>query len=139
MREDQKRKLALLLIVIVILGSFGGWLYVQRQLPNDNNLFWLVSGHCDTNDNETYSVILGGVNFTFLYKAFAPLDAGIPVFFKVTFPDGTIEFLENVIGGGMLTPPRIVLSSHTSPQAAIVCSYGREHEQWYGWYYAVSL
>ncbi len=134
------KRIGILVILIAVVGLLVGWSYMQRQLPTENNPFWLVSGHYDSNGNETYSIMLGEVNFTFLYvEEMFVTDVPIPVHFMVEFPDGTIEYLENTIGGMLKLPPRIVMSDHLTPQAAIVSAYDDSHEGWYGWYYAISL
>ncbi|MFW9979869.1 MAG: hypothetical protein ACFFEJ_17435 [Candidatus Thorarchaeota archaeon] len=138
MLEGKKKRLGLLMILIVVVGTLGGILLIQRMVPSQNSLFWNISESYDTNGNETYSVIFNDINFTFLYTEETPLDVPIPVHFRVDFPDGTTEYIANTIGGLMMQPPRIVMSVHLKPQVAIVCSFGDSHEDWYSWYYAVS-
>ncbi len=136
--KGMKQKLALLVISIVVGGLLGVSLAIERERPTPNNIFWVVSGHQDSNGNVSYSVILRGVNFTFLYRDKPPMDAPIIVYFRVDFLDGTTEYLMNTIGGLTTAGARIVMSDHVFPQAAIVSKYATSNEEWYGWYYAVS-
>lgn len=127
------------MISISVTGLLVASLEIQKQMPAPNNVFWVVSGHQDSNGNVSYSVILRGVIFTFLYRDDQPItDASIAVHFRVDFPDGTTEYLVNTIGGLTSIEPRIVMTDHVFPQAAIVSKYAATDEAWYGWYYAVS-
>ncbi|MFW9967504.1 MAG: hypothetical protein ACFFEA_10160 [Candidatus Thorarchaeota archaeon] len=106
------------------------------QIPDSDQL-WQTSESHQLTGNASFTVNVLSVEFTFLFREDVPLDAPIPLHFRVTFIDGTIEYLETSVNGLLMQPPRVVFTNHTSPQAAIVLAYG--HEEWYSWYYAVSL
>lgn len=109
-----------------------------NQIPGSDE-YWHTSDSYQMTSNESFTVIVLSVEFTFLFYEVVPLDVPIPLHFKVTFPNDTTEYLETTVGGLMMQPPRIVFTNHTSPQAAIVSAYGNVHEEWNSWYYAVSL
>jgi hypothetical protein len=106
------------------------------QIPGSGQL-WQASESHQLTGNESFTVYVLSVEFTFLFREEVPLDAPIPLHFSVTFSDGIIEYLETTVNGLLMQPPRVVFTNHTSPQAAIVSAYG--HDDWYSWYYAVSL
>jgi len=136
-----KRKFRLLIVLslVLILGIFTIVPQVLRfeQIPGSNKL-WYVSEAYRVTDNESFTVVFHSVEFTFQYEEEMPLDAPIPIHFIVTFSDGAVENLTTSIGGLLMQPPRIVMTNHTNPQAAIVSAYG-DAEEWYSWYYAVSF
>jgi hypothetical protein len=126
--------LVLGLSIIVIVPRV---LYIS-QIPGSNEL-WHTSESYQLTGNESFTVIVLSVEITFLYREEVPLDVPIPIHFKMAFSDSTIEYLSTTVNGLLMQPPRVVFTNHTSPQAAIVSAYGNVHEEWYSWYYAVSL
>ncbi|MHA2193523.1 MAG: hypothetical protein ACXAEE_10555 [Candidatus Thorarchaeota archaeon] len=108
-----------------------------NQIPGSDKLWHTSDSYQYNTSNESFTVTVLSVEFTFLFYEAVPLDVPIPLHFKVTFPDDTIEYLETTVNGLLMQPPRVVFTNHTGPQAAIVSAYG--HEEWYSWYYAVSL
>lgn len=109
-----------------------------NQIPGSDKL-WQTSESYQLSGNDSFTVTILSVEITFLFREEVPLDAPIPIHFRVTFPDSTIEYLETTVNGFLMQPPRVVFTNHTSPQAAIVSAFGDADEEWYGWYYAVSL
>lgn len=98
---------------------------------------WFISGPYGLSGNTTYSVLIHGVNFTFMYYVYQGiLDHPFPVHFEVTFPDSHVEELIFYIGG-MFSGPRITLSNHTEPRAAIFKPTTYSHESHYSWFLAV--
>lgn len=89
--------------------------------------------------NESFTVTILSVEFTFLFYEEVPLDAPITLHFKVKFQNETTEYLETTLGGLLMQPPRVVCTNHTNPQAAIISAYSDADDDWYSWYYAVSL
>jgi len=125
--------LALVLGTLVIAPHVLGF----EQVPGSNKL-WHVSEAYSVGSNESFTVVFHSVEFTFQYEEGMPLDAPIPIHFMVTFSDSAVENLTTSIGGWLMQPPRVVMTNHTNPQAAIVSAYG-DSEKWYSWYYAVSF
>ncbi len=129
----------IVLTLVLVLGVLAIAPQVLRfeQVPGSNKL-WYISEAYHVTDNQSFEVLFHSVEFTFQYKEEMPLDAPIPIHFMVTFSDGTVENLTTTIGGLLMQPPRVVMTNHTNPQAAIVSAYG-DAEEWYSWFYAVSL
>ncbi len=134
-----------LLVVVCFIVAIIGSTFVLTQMMQPrvgtipgSNKQWAMSTSFSNTDH-SFSVVLMGVTFTFIGACDAPPDAPILLNFTVHFADGTLENLTTEIGGWIYTEPRVVFSNHTGPRAAIVSAYGPDPEEFYGWYYAVSL
>lgn len=132
-------RLLIVLTLVLVLGILAIAPQVLRfeQVPGSNKLWYVSEAYC-VGSNESFAVVFHSVEFTFQYEEGMPLDAPIPIHFMVAFSDGTVENLTTSIGGWLMQPPRVVMTNHTNPQAAIVSAYD-DAEEWYSWYYAVSL
>jgi hypothetical protein len=142
MSRWKKRRIHLAIVTSIILCL--SILVIAPRILNVNQIpgsreFWRTSDSYRSSNNESFTITVLSVEFTFLFGEVVPLDAPIPMHFRVTFPNETTEYLVTTVGGLMMQPPRVVSTTHTSPQAAIVSAYSSEHEAWYSWYYAVSL
>jgi len=112
-----------LLIAIVILCMFIVGFFILPSIIDlgtipESDEPWYTSGPHNLWENETYSVIFRGVNFTFLYIEDVPLDTNIPAHFVVTFPDAISEQMTIHLPGIVLFDD-VAISNHTSPQAAL--------------------
>ena len=138
----KKRRILLAIVTSFILGlsilAMAPRILYVNQIPGSDKL-WHTSDSYQLTSNESFTVTVLSVEFTFLFYEEVPLDVPIPLHFKVTFPNDTTEYLETTVGGLMMQPPRVVFTNHTRPQAVIVSAYSDVHEEWYSWYYAVSL
>ncbi|MFW9888496.1 MAG: hypothetical protein ACFFER_09950 [Candidatus Thorarchaeota archaeon] len=138
----KKRRISLVIVTSFILGLsiliMAPRILHINQIPGSNEL-WQTSESYQLIGNDSFTATILSVEITFLFREEVPLDAPIPIHFKVTFPDATIEYLETTVNGLLMQPPRVVFTNHTSPQVAIVSAFGDTHEEWYSWYYAVSL
>ncbi|MFX1483785.1 MAG: hypothetical protein ACFFCP_11435 [Promethearchaeota archaeon] len=138
----KKRRIHLAIVTIIILClsilAIAPRILNVNQIPGSRE-FWHTSDPYRSSNNESFTVVVLSVEFTFLFSEAVPLDVPIPLHFRVTFSNETTEYLVTTVGGLMMQPPRVVSTNHTSPQAAIVSAYSTEDEAWYSWYYAVSL
>ena len=136
LRISRRQSGAAILVIVCIVAGTAVILSDIRPIYGLQGL-WHVSGMYGPNLNVSYSVVFNSVNFTFVCEEEAPLDAPIPIHFRITFGDGSFELLNTSVGGMLAIPPRVVYSNHISPAAAIVSSIDSVH--WYEWYYAVSV
>jgi hypothetical protein len=118
----------------------------QVALKQDIDVNWYLSEEFSIADyespagnNVSFTVTVHSIEFTFMYYLddLGVLDDPAIVVVQVHFEDNTKEILEPTVGGFVGWEFRLALTSHKEPQAAIVSAYGYEHEEWYGWYYAV--
>ncbi len=103
--------------------------------------FWFISGPYSLSEsgNTTYSVLIHGVDFTFMYYINeGMLDVPYPVHFEVTFPDSLVEELVFYIGGWG-AEPHISLSNHIGPITAVFKPTSYNHESHYSWFLAVEI
>ncbi|MGY5875688.1 MAG: hypothetical protein RTU30_08080 [Candidatus Thorarchaeota archaeon] len=140
MRRIGRRNSILVIIISIVVGGIllAPSLLGIGSVPEDDGL-WFTIGPYQHLDNDTFSVLFHGVNFTFLYYLnHRYLDAPFPVFISVEFADGTIEALSLGIGGWTLEN-RVNFTEHTNPKAAVFTTNSPDDILHYSWFYAVEL
>lgn len=105
------------------------------EIPESDEL-WYTAGPFNLWENETYSIYFHGVNFTFLYIEWVPLDSPKPAHFLVSFLDATSENM-TIYTPGVVLFDDVAISNHSSPKAAV---YTHGADDVLGkWFCAVSL
>ena len=141
MAARHKALVGLVAAVVVVSFTVTPTLGSISNIPLTKGL-WFISGphSLHQSGNTTYSVLIHGVNFTFMYYNIIRYISDTPVLahFEVAFPDSAVEELVFSVGG-QLARPHVTVLDHTGPRAAIFKPTTYNHESHYSWFVAVEI